>query len=69
MQSKICKQFQKSKKNTEIKYPEGNTVFVSDHYGSLIKFSIIENKPVRSFGKILFDQNITSMAKTLDNKS
>ena len=62
------KQVQTSDKNTEIKYPEGDRLFCGCDNGSIVEFSIAEKKPVYDHGQILV-YNITSMAKTPDNKS
>ena len=64
----FCEQVQDSDKNTEIKYHEGDKVFLGYYDGSVVEFSLIENKIVYDFG-ICLDGYITSMAKTLDNKS
>ena len=67
MQSKISKQVQNSDKNTEIKYLDCGKIFVGYGRGSVREFSFIENKTVHE-QKIL-EYDISSMAKTSDNKS
>ena len=57
---------QNSDKNTEIKYPDGEKLFVGCFGGNLLEFSMIEKKTVHK-SKIL--GRIISMAKTFDNKS
>ena len=70
MQYKISKQDQNFDKNTEIKHSEGLNLFVMSNCGYLQTFSMIENKIVHDYGQILDHRNrITSMDKTLDNKS
>ena len=54
--------------HTEIKYPDGDKIIVGDFEGRLLEFSMVEKKIVHDFGKIM-NVNITSMAKTLTNKS
>ena len=68
MQSNISTQVQNSDKNTEIKYPKGDKMFVAYGDKYLQEFSMIEKKPVHEFGQIL-DGIIYSMAKTSYNKS
>ena len=55
-------------KSMDIKYPEGDQLFVGCSNGYLLKFSMIAKKNIYDFAKILND-HIMSMAKTLDNKS
>ena len=45
------KQVLNSDKNTEIKHPEGDKVFLGDYDGYVHEFSMFENKIVRTFGK------------------
>ena len=61
-------QVQKSDKNTEIKYPQGDQLFIGNDEGSLIAYSMIKKEIVYDFGQIS-DNMITLIAKTLDNKS
>ena len=57
-----------SDKNTKNKYPEGGQLFVGYSYGCLLEYSMTRKQIVHDFGKIL-DDDISSMAKTPDNKS
>ena len=68
MQSKICRQVQSSDKNTKIKYPEGDKLFVGYTDGCLLEISMIEEEHIHDHGKIL-DNAFSLMAKTNDNKS
>ena len=61
-------QVQNSDKNTEIKYPESNRLFIGCNNGSVKEFSIVLKKIVHDHGQILYD-DINPMAKTPDNKS
>ena len=62
------KKVKNSEKSTEMKYLEGGQLFVGYSKGCLLKFSMLTKKIVHDFGKIL-DNDISSMARTLDNKS
>ena len=64
----ILVQVQKSDKNTEIRFLNGDKMFYGDGSGRLREVSLIENKTVHDYGNI-FNYIITSMAKTPDNKS
>ena len=66
--AKFLEQVQNSEKNPEIKYPEGDTLFVGDKYGCLHKISMIGKKTVGAFS-ITYNDSIYSIAKTPDNKS
>ena len=68
MISSFKKKVFKSEKNTEIKNLQGVRLFVGCYGGYLFEFSIIQKKTVHDLGQIL-DDDITSMAKTPDNKS
>ena len=68
MGSKFAKQFKNDNKNTDIKCLADDKVFVVSYSGHVKVFSIIKNKIVNDLGKILNDC-ISSMTKTLDNKS
>ena len=68
MMRSLKKQVISSKKNTEIKYPKGDRMFVGCRKGYLQEFSIISKTIVYDFGLIL-DDDISSMVTTLENKS
>ena len=68
MNQSFVEQIKISFKDTEIKYPKGYKLFVSYQDGSVIEFSLIENKIIHDHGQI-FNNRIFSMAKTFDNKS
>ena len=64
----IKKQVQKSLKKTETKPLRGDRLFIGCVHGSVQEFSITSKKLIHDYGRIL-SSRITSMAKTLDNKS
>ena len=56
-----------SEEGTEIKSLYGDQLFIGCSHGRLLEFSVIEEKIVYDFGRILYSE-ITSMTKTPDNK-
>ena len=69
MGSILGKKVQNSDKNIDIKSLGLNKIFVGCWNGSLIEFSIIENKIMYDYSCKICDREITSMAKTSDNKT
>ena len=61
-------QAQNPEKNIEIKYPDGDQLFIGYADCSLLEFSMIGKKSVYDFGEVL-DRYLFSLEKTLDNKS
>ena len=64
----VKKQVPNSDKNTEIKYPKGDKIFIGCDKGIAQEFSIVEKKTIHDHGR-LFYSIITSIAITHDNKS
>ena len=67
MGSKVSKEVQNSDKNTEIKHHKGDKLILVCPFGWLLEFSMITKTIVRK--SKLFDKEICSIVKTLDNKS
>ena len=64
----VSKQIFNSYKKTEIKYLEGDKIFVECRDGFLLEFSMISKTIIHDFGRIK-DKYISSVTKALDKKS
>ena len=67
MQSNTLAQVENSDKNTKIKCPEGDKLFLGCGDTTVQEFSMTEMKIIHQ--KKILNDTITSMAKTSDNKS
>ena len=74
MMRSLNEQVLNSEKNTDIKCPKGDKLFIVYNFHYLLEYSTIEKKTVHYFGRILQKYNtmpwsISAMVKTPDKKS